>query len=82
MTLYEAACKTLPASDIDHHETDLYIRRTPQSEILVNVWVDVTGFRSSVSTFRDQIDGDIWYDIAFAYDPAWSKRLERSSANV
>lgn len=82
MTLYEAAAKRLPASDIDHHESDLYLRKTPESVALVNAWIAETGFKASVSTFRCQIDGAIWFDIAFAYDPAWIERAERSAQNA
>lgn len=78
MTLYEAACKTLPAADIDHHESDLYLRKTPAAVALVESWITKTGFKSSVSTFRSQIKGDLWFDVAFAYDPYWIERARRS----
>lgn len=79
MTLYEAACKTLPAADIDHHESDLYLRKTPAAVSLVESWIAETGFKFSVSTFRCRIDGSLWFDIAFAFDPYWIERARRSA---
>ncbi len=28
----------------------------------------------SKTVFRSQVDGKLWYDIAFAYDPFWKRR--------
>jgi hypothetical protein len=30
-------------------------------------------FPACVSVFRDNIDHELWYDIAFAYEPFWKK---------
>ena len=65
--IYEKALAALPASDIDHHETDLYLRKTPASEALIREYE----FAANVTIFHDNIDGDIWYDIPFAYTPTW-----------
>lgn len=70
MSIYEQAVATLPATDIDHHESDLYLRKTSLSTKLV----DEYRFKQNVSTFRDGIENDIWYEIPFAYDPFWAKR--------
>ena len=79
MTLYEAACKTLPAADIDHHESDLYLRKTPAAVAMVESWITKTGFKSCVSTFRCQIEGDLWFEVVAAYDPYWIERTGRSA---
>jgi len=69
----EIAMKTLPAEDIDHHESDLYIRKTPESTALINkMQYKDCGL---LTTFRDQIEGDIWYELPFCYSGFWQERL-------
>ena len=71
MTIYEKAIASLPASEIDHHETDLYIKVGPVSRELVKGYE----YRGNVETFRSNIDaGALWYDIPFAYLPEWERR--------
>lgn len=55
--------------EIDHHESDLYVKVTPESRKIV----DAYEFRCNVTTFRSRIDGTTWYDIPFAFDPFWIK---------
>lgn len=63
--IYFEALKVLPKKDIDHGSycSDLYLRVTPASEILI----DRYKFKSGVKFFRDQIENDLWYDIPFAF---------------
>ncbi len=63
--IYEVAVKLLPAEDIDHHYSDLYIRKTPESTAMLKKM----RYRNSglLTTFRSQIDGDIWYELPFCY---------------
>lgn len=63
--IYDAAKAILPEKDIDHHQSDLYIRITPESKKLIEKLQPKT----LLSTFRDQIDGDFWYDLPFCYTP-------------
>lgn len=72
--IYEYAVKLLPAEDIDHHESDLYIRKTPESTALINKMQ----YKNSglLSTFRSNIEPhDIWYELPFCYTPVWQERL-------
>lgn len=52
----------------DSHESDLYLPRTAQTVALVKKW------NRSVSTFTSQIDGKLWLDVPFAFDPWWEAR--------
>lgn len=61
--IYEEAKKRMPAEDISHWCSDLYLRKTPVSDKLVNEY----DWKSLVSTFVDNIDHVLWYDIPFAY---------------
>ena len=68
--IYEKAIEMLSPNDIDHHESDLYLRKTLKSEKLINEYE----FINLVSVFRDNIDNELWYEIPFAYTPSWERR--------
>jgi hypothetical protein len=59
---------------ISNHETDLYIPVTPETKKLIEAYK----FRSSVTTFVNQVEGGLWYDIPFAYEPEWAKRTAKA----
>lgn len=69
-TIYAAAVATLPSRDIDHHGSDLYIRVTPESKAFLSRFQ----YRRLVTTFVDNIDNDLWYDLPFCYDPTMARR--------
>ena len=67
--IYEEAKKVLPPEEIDHHSTDLYIKVTPKSRLLVKQY----DFKNLVTVFNSQIEPfGLWYDIPFAYTPGWT----------
>ncbi len=51
--------------ETDNHESDLYIPVTNETRKLVAQYEH----KNSVTTFISQIDGTLWFDIPFAYDP-------------
>ena len=65
-TIYAAALEALPACDIDHHASDLYIKRTHDSVALVRRLDN----RALLSVFRDA-DGVAWYELPFCFSPYW-----------
>ena len=65
-TIYAAALAALPACDIDHHDRDLYLKRTPAAVALVGR-LDNTVL---LSVFRDP-DGVVWYELPFCFAPYW-----------
>jgi hypothetical protein len=67
MDIYEEAKKL--GIPMDHHESDLYLLKTPESKKLVAQIEN----RSTISTFTSPIDKKVWYDIAFAYTPFWEE---------
>lgn len=71
--IYNAALRVLPASDLDHHETDLYIKVSEASSALVASY----DFRGNVEKFRSPLDGCLWFDVPFAYNPAWIEKLQQ-----
>ena len=62
-TLYAAAVALLPACDLDHHASDLYIRVTPKSKALRNRYQ----YSSMVSVSRDNVEGVPWFEFPFCY---------------
>ena len=62
--LKRIAQKVLPKEDIDTHDGDLYLRKTPKSTELLKHMKDANC--GLLSTFRSQDDKDLWYDIPFA----------------
>ena len=64
--IYTAAVVILPPEDIDHHASDLYLKRTPAAIALVNRLEN----GSLLSVFRDP-DGVAWYDLPFCFAPYW-----------
>lgn len=71
--IYTAALRVLPASDLDHHGTDLYLKVSEASAALVASY----DFRGNVEKFRSPLDGCLWFDVPFAYTPAWVEKLQQ-----
>lgn len=69
-TLYEKAVETMNPEDISNHESDLYLKVTPESETLVSDYE----FKRNVKRFTSNIDHSVWFDIPFAFDPFWNKK--------
>lgn len=55
-------------AQIDHHESDLYVEATPATVEIV----EASGW--SFSRFVSQIDGKVWLDIPFGYEPFWDAK--------
>lgn len=65
-TLYQALLDT--GYKIDHHESDLYVEESPTTVAMCKA------HGKHFTYFRSQIDGKIWLDVPFAYDPFWEKK--------
>ena len=61
----------IPAEDIDHWETDLYLRKTPKTTELIKTKLP-KDFK--VTTFIDDIDKVPWYEIPFAFPKQRNRR--------
>ena len=54
----------VPATNIDHHRSDLYVRVTP----LTKKWLESYKYKNNVTTFISNIEPhDLWYDVPFGY---------------
>lgn len=56
--------------EIDNHESDLYVPRNETTIALLRQYE----FKQNCSYFINQINGDTWIDIPFAYDPWWDEK--------
>ena len=64
--IYAVALATLPAEDIDHHNSDLYLRRTPAATAIINRLEN----KALLSVFSDY-NGIAWYELPFCFTPYW-----------
>jgi hypothetical protein len=73
MTLYEEL--TAASCVIDHHASDLYVKCTPKALAIIVDHVLLPGslLQKLPNKFVSNIDGSLWYDIPFAYDPFFNK---------
>ena len=58
---------------IGNHYSDLYVLATPESEAVLKRHKE-----HSYSMFKSRIDGEMYFDIPFAYEPYWEKRQKNS----
>lgn len=57
-----------------NHETDLYLPATDQVRAILKNYPLEDGNKT---TFENQVEGGTWYDIPFAYLPAWEAKQAR-----
>ena len=65
-TLYAALVAA--GCEIDNHESDLYVQDTTFARDVLAT------FHVNASRFRSQVDGKMWLDIPFAFQPWWDAR--------
>lgn len=61
--IYTAAKRKMDKYDIAHWRSDLFLRKNALSIALINRFDQ----RECVREFVDDIDGDVWFVIGFAY---------------
>lgn len=69
--MLEAGCT------IDHHESDLYVLATQASGKILDEHCRDLGLYS-YSSFNSEVDGKLWFEIPFSYDPWWEHRASRA----
>jgi hypothetical protein len=56
--------------EIDNHESDLYVPVNKVTELIVGAYP----FKCNVKKFKSNVDGKMWYDIPFAFEPFWAAK--------
>ena len=64
--VYAVALATLPTADIDHHNSDLYLRVSQETKAIISRLEN----KALLSTFRDN-NGAAWYELPFCFTPYW-----------
>jgi hypothetical protein len=68
-SLYQALIEA--GVKVSSHESDLYFPRTKEScEILQKYDVHYENARN----FINQVEGGVWFDVPFAFDPYWEAK--------
>jgi len=70
-SFYKTLKDLVPPGDLDHHESDLYVRDTPVARVVIRQ------FGMNSSRFKSDLDGQWWIDVPFAYEPFWDKKRRR-----
>jgi hypothetical protein len=70
-SIYKEAIARMRKEEIDHHESDLYLKKNEVSKNLVGNYE----YKKLVKEFQSQIDKSIWFDIPFAYEPFFEHKL-------
>lgn len=71
-TLYERLIAA--GCEVSSHRSDLYVRRCEDVLSVINAYMKETGEKITFSTFKNNIDGGMWLDIPFSFDPYWAKK--------
>lgn len=71
MNIYEEMLKVCDKEEISNHESDLYVPVTLRTTNIINMYK----FKDSVTIFKCNITGKLYYDITFAYTPYWNKKV-------
>jgi hypothetical protein len=58
------------------HYSDLYLPATQQVRELLKAH-GITPGGWSAPSFTNQVEGGIWYDVAFKFDPYWEAKQKR-----
>jgi hypothetical protein len=74
-SFYETVKKLIPPSEIDHHESDLYVRDTPLARTIIRQFgMNSVDFKGT--------DGQRWIDVLFAYAPFWDKKRRSAHSMI
>jgi hypothetical protein len=62
---------------LDSHESDLYVLDTKLARSILERY---TLARTSARVFVSALDGELWVEIPFAYEPWWTSRNRKGRA--
>ena len=72
MTLYQEL--VIAGCEIDKHESDLYVKECEKAmSIILRHFFCAGSTMKMPIKFVSNIDGGVWWDIPFAYDPFWNR---------
>lgn len=71
MSIYEKMVQS--GVRIENHCSDLYVPKNETTDEIVQLFA----YRTITETFMDNIDGTLWYNIPFCYDPYWIEKSKQ-----
>lgn len=60
--------------EVDSHYSDLYVKSTSEAWRILKANVSS---HARVSTFKNNIDGQVWIDVPFAFEPYWDRQARK-----
>ncbi len=66
----------IPPEEIDHHYSDLYVKVSLKSKMILDEFMRISPIRCFVERFKANDGSGWWYDIAFAYEPFWEMKAK------
>ena len=70
-SFYKTLKDLLPRSELDHHESDLYVLDSPLARTVIRQ------FGRESTSFISNVDKKRWLDVPFAYEPFWDKKRKQ-----
>ena len=67
MTLYEKFKTVIPESEMDTHESDLYVPVTKETTEILTEYYKQNNLSFQATKFKDNITGKYLYDVPFGY---------------
>lgn len=59
----------------DNHYSDLYF---PVTSDTVAILQEFPKSLKAATKFVNRVEGGIWFDVPFAYDPYWDRKLDKN----
>ena len=66
----------IPPEEIDHHCSDLYVKVSLKSKMILDEFMRTSPIKCFVERFKANDGSGWWYDIAFAYEPFWEMKAK------
>lgn len=83
-SLYEKLKSVVPdpANDLDTHESDIYVLKTPETEKIIKKYFDDMGIRDQSTVFIDNISNRPFYEVPFGYMNEFVEKRRIKSSTV
>ncbi len=65
--------------DLDRHESDLYVKDTPEARAIIEAY-EADGGITNKESLISQVDGKRWIDLPFAFQPYWDAKARPSGS--
>lgn len=83
-SLYETLKSAVknPDTDIDTHESDIYVLKTPETTKIIQNYYDEMKLPNQATEFTDEITHRCFYDVPFGYMYEHMNKLKEKEGNL